>query len=296
MVMHAAKHTQDAVNGVLLGRFLPSPPKKGETEEPGADETQQPQTVLCVDAVPLFHSFILPPMMACAFELVEELCQESRRHSPSLRRVREGGERSTAAAAEKSGVNGKKETKQREGTGTDELGEKQANQGELQIVGYYHCNLVTPAADVAPQPSTVAAMAATTVNAKHPQAILCMLQMRRLTEEGSETPAGSGKQARAPDSHVACVYRMQSDKWQPVKETERVVITDAARYVSKSVIRDATYMSLKDMDDHLYDPSLSPSNLSLLTGYEELLEKDREELQSAGINIGEDLGLAGIPV
>ncbi|KFG64312.1 family UPF0172 protein [Toxoplasma gondii RUB] len=274
MVMHAAKHTQDAVNGVLLGRLLPA--NAGERERDKAD-IQQPHTLLCVDAVPLFHSFILPPMMTCAFELVEELCDESTRECASKA---DGEDRRRLAGAEKGRT-------RREGKA-----EREHSEGALQIIGYYHCNLVTPAVDAVPQPSTVAAMAATAVHAKYPQAILCMLHMRRLTAGSPKTEA---VEARGTAAHAACVYRMQSERWQLLKEAEQVMLTDAANYVAQSVIRDATYMSLTDMDDHLYDPTLSPSNLSLLTGYEELLEKDREELRNAGVNISdEDVGLAGL--
>ncbi|PFH38091.1 hypothetical protein BESB_004320 [Besnoitia besnoiti] len=274
MVMHASKHTQDAVNGILLGRLLPPPSNNAKKEE-------RQQTILCVDTVPLFHSFILPPMMSCAFELVEELCAEGRRRMARLRAGGDGASEASEAEAEKE----KEETPvaQRD------------QEGDLRVVGYYHCNLVTPPTpESVAEPSTVAAMAATTVQEKYPNAIFCMV---RMPETSAAEAATNAVTAERKASREVKVYRMQSDKWRLVAEPHDVVVSEAARYITMNVIRDATYMGLKDMDDHLFDPSLSPANLSLLCGYEELLEKDREELCSVGVAAGaDDIGLAGIPL
>ncbi|PHJ19934.1 family upf0172 protein, partial [Cystoisospora suis] len=75
MVMHGIKHTQDAVNGILLGRVIEEeeevefPRTEEEKGKSKREEKKKRTTFFCIDVIPLFHTYILPPMMDCAFEI-----------------------------------------------------------------------------------------------------------------------------------------------------------------------------------------------------------------------------------
>lgn len=73
--MHGIKHTQDAVNGILLGRVIEEEEKEEEDSPQGEGKSKKEgkkkrRTFFCIDVIPLFHTYILPPMLNCAFEIV----------------------------------------------------------------------------------------------------------------------------------------------------------------------------------------------------------------------------------
>lgn len=61
MVLHAIKHPQDSVCGLLIGTEDSELCKRGE--------------VLCADAVPLLHTHILHPQLRLGVELVSRALQ-----------------------------------------------------------------------------------------------------------------------------------------------------------------------------------------------------------------------------
>lgn len=61
MVLHALKHPQDAVCGLLVG------PEESELSRRGE--------VLCVDSIPLLHTHMLHPQLRLGVELVEAVCE-----------------------------------------------------------------------------------------------------------------------------------------------------------------------------------------------------------------------------
>lgn len=61
MVLHALKHPQDAVCGLLIGPEDNGLSKRGE--------------VLCADSVPLLHTHMLHPQLRLGVELVETMCE-----------------------------------------------------------------------------------------------------------------------------------------------------------------------------------------------------------------------------
>lgn len=74
VLLHAAAHPSQSVNGLLLGKLI-SKPASGGASDPGSPRSslQQP-TVEIVDALPLFHTYLtLAPMAEVA--LVQVCCE-----------------------------------------------------------------------------------------------------------------------------------------------------------------------------------------------------------------------------
>eukprot|EP00920_Eleutheroschizon_duboscqi_P011730 GHVT01028114.1.p2 GENE.GHVT01028114.1~~GHVT01028114.1.p2 ORF type:complete len:215 (+),score=12.11 GHVT01028114.1:3105-3749(+) len=67
IMMHAFKHPQNTVGGVLLGEVE-------SISEAAGEDTTIGSTIRCEDVFPLFHRHSLTPMIPLGFSLAEQLC------------------------------------------------------------------------------------------------------------------------------------------------------------------------------------------------------------------------------
>lgn len=205
MVLHALKHPQDCVCGLLIGTEANECCKRGE--------------VLCTDAVPLLHTHMLHPQLRLGVELTETMC--------------EMGQLEDSCSSSSSG-----------------------NESKQQIVGFYYSDVLT-VPDKGPSIKKEAAHIARVLRQHYPHLLVCLLDFRALSEHKPVTtfwgPSGSSW-SRMPDHAIRC--------------------SKAAIELAETAVARALYINVADLDDHLSDPSLSPLNGSLLSGFADLIAED----------------------
>lgn len=207
MVLHALKHPQDCVCGLLIGTEASECCKRGE--------------VLCTDAVPLLHTHMLHPQLRLGVELTETMCEMGQL------------EGSDSCSSFPSG-----------------------SEHKQKIVGFYYSDVLTVPDKVLTIKKEVAHIARV-LRQHYPHVLVCLLDFRALSEHKPVTtfwgPSGSSW-SRMPDEAVRC--------------------SKAAIELAETAVAKALYVDVADLDDHLSDPSLSPLNGSLLSGFADLIAED----------------------